>query len=144
MWTYWALAFLCVVGISVGQVLFKSAATSFEAAQSIFVLRPMLVLFAALVLYAVTTVGWVFVLSKLSLAKAYPLMALAFIFVPFLSVFVFNELIGLRYTIQPASFSLFSVLLYQLPPDSGESLYPLVEMQCFFVRLCKPDVLLLL
>lgn len=37
MWTYWALAFLCVVGISVGQVLFKSAAISFEAAQSIFV-----------------------------------------------------------------------------------------------------------
>ena len=66
MWTYWALAFLCVVGISVGQVLFKSAAISFEAAQSIFVLRPMLVLFAALVLYAVTTVGWVFVLSKLA------------------------------------------------------------------------------
>lgn len=99
MWTYWALAFLCVVGISVGQVLFKSAATSFEATQSIFVLRPMLVLFAALVLYAVTTVGWVFVLSKLSLAKAYPLMALAFIFVPFLSVFVFNEQIGLRYII---------------------------------------------
>lgn len=99
MWTYWALAFLCVVGISVGQVLFKSAAISFEAAQSIFVLRPMLVLFAALVLYAVTTVGWVFVLSKLSLAKAYPLMALAFVFVPFLSVFVFNEQIGLRYII---------------------------------------------
>lgn len=106
MWTYWALAFLCVVGISVGQVLFKSAATSFEAAQSIFVLRPMLVLFAALVLYAVTTVGWVFVLSKLSLAKAYPLMALAFIFVPFLSVFVFNEQIGLRHWRTGISFCL--------------------------------------
>ena len=98
MW-YWLLALLCVLGISVGQVLFKSSAAAFSAAGTIWVLKPMLVLGIALFLYSVTTVGWVFVLSKLSLAKAYPLMALAFVFVPILSYLIFHDTVSIRYAI---------------------------------------------
>ena len=96
---YWLLALLCVAGISSGQVLFKVSAAAFSDAGTIWVIKPMLVLGAALVLYAVTTVGWVLVLSRLSLVKAYPLMALAFVFVPALSYFVFHEEISVRYVV---------------------------------------------
>jgi len=40
------------------------------------------ILVSALALYGVTTIAWVWVLQKIELGRAYPLMALAFVLVP--------------------------------------------------------------
>lgn len=85
------VAVLCVVGLAIGQILFKVSATSLTQTGSLFALKTAATLFAAMVLYATTSVAWVWVLQKMELGRVYPLMALAFVLVPLGSHFVFGE-----------------------------------------------------
>jgi drug/metabolite transporter (DMT)-like permease len=89
------LIILCVVGISTGQILFKLAALSpirgerplaiaFELA-----LNPYLL--AGLTIYLAATVFWIWLLRQVPLNLAYPLMALAFLFVPILGAYILDE-----------------------------------------------------
>jgi drug/metabolite transporter (DMT)-like permease len=54
-------------------------------------IKPATTLFAAMYLYGITSVAWVWVLQKVELGRVYPLMALAFVLVPPGSHFVFGE-----------------------------------------------------
>lgn len=76
------LTLLCVLGISIGQVLFKQAASSIKDAThwQDWVLNGWLL--TALLLYGITTLAWVWVLRQAPLRLAYPLMGLAFLIVP--------------------------------------------------------------
>jgi drug/metabolite transporter (DMT)-like permease len=85
------IAFLCVLGIVIGQILFKLSANSLHQTGSYFAPKTAVTLFSALVLYGVTTIAWVWVLQKIELGKVYPLMALAFILVPLGSHFILGE-----------------------------------------------------
>lgn len=85
------VAVLCVVGLAIGQILFKVSATSLAETGSFFALKTAAPLFAAMTIYTITSVAWVWVLQKVELGRVYPLMALAFILVPMGSHFVFGE-----------------------------------------------------
>lgn len=87
----YSVAVLCVLGIATGQILFKLSATSLQASGSFFDPRTAATLLAAFALYGITTIGWVWVLQKIPLGRAYPIMALAFILVPIGSYLVFGE-----------------------------------------------------
>lgn len=76
---------LCVLGISIGQLLFKKAAVALPATVSLMGILQNGWLMAALVLYGVTTLGWVWVLRHAPLHLAYPFMGLAFLIVPTLA-----------------------------------------------------------
>ena len=86
-----SLTLLCVVMISSGQVLFKSAALQTAAATG-WIDRwfnaPLLI---ALVIYGLATVLWIWVLRYTSLSVAYPVFALAFLIVPLLAHFFLQE-----------------------------------------------------
>ena len=86
-----------VLGMAAGQLLFKIAARSFATADSL--LRGLLspTFLAALILYAGVTVVWVWQLSLVDLSRAYPFMALSFVFVPLLSALLLGESIGMSY-----------------------------------------------
>ena len=75
----------CVVCISIGQLLFKKAAAAIPAQPHItdWVLNGWLM--ASLALYALTTIGWVWILRNVPLHLAYPFMGLAFLIVPTLA-----------------------------------------------------------
>jgi drug/metabolite transporter (DMT)-like permease len=88
---YKLLPFLCVIGIAIGQILFKLTAVSINKAGTAIALPPALLFFAACSIYAITSVGWVYVLRSEELSKAYPTMALSFVIVPLLSHFFFGE-----------------------------------------------------
>lgn len=90
-------AFLCVCGIAAGQILFKLGATAINETGTIFNIKPFLILFSAMVLYGLTSIVWIMVLQKAELGKIYPLMALAFIFVPFGSHLAFGETFNFLY-----------------------------------------------
>jgi drug/metabolite transporter (DMT)-like permease len=85
------LTLLCVALISVGQLLFKTAASQIvetsDPAQWLFNSW----LIGALALYGVTTLFWVWILRHAPLHIAYPFMGLAFIFVPLLSAAYLGE-----------------------------------------------------
>jgi undecaprenyl phosphate-alpha-L-ara4N flippase subunit ArnE len=88
------LCALCVLMLAVGQLMFKSAATQWKFdgltwASAAGFLSPLMT--AALALYAVATVLWVFVLRTVPLSAAYAVYALAFLIVPLLAHFVLDE-----------------------------------------------------
>lgn len=85
------IAILCVVGLAIGQILFKIGATSLSETGSIFSPKTAMTLISAMVLYAITSIAWVWVLQKVKLGHTYPLMALAFVLVPIGSYLVFGE-----------------------------------------------------
>jgi multidrug transporter EmrE-like cation transporter len=83
-----------------GQLLFKLAAERLTLGQgnaaliSSFISLPML---AALALYAVATVFWVYLLHGFALSRAYPFIALAFAIVPLMGWLALGEALGPRY-----------------------------------------------
>jgi len=85
------IAIICVFGIAAGQLLFKLSAVALHKSENIFDQKLLITLFSAFALYGVTTIAWVWVLQKIELGKAYPLMALAFVLVPIGSYFIFGE-----------------------------------------------------
>jgi drug/metabolite transporter (DMT)-like permease len=89
--THYLVAIMCVIGIAVGQILFKFSAASLQRSGSFFDSRTMLILVSAFALYGLTTIAWIWVLQKAELGRIYPLMALAFVLVPVGSYFVFGE-----------------------------------------------------
>lgn len=93
------VAILCVLGIAGGQILFKLSAASLHRSGTLFDPQTFWTLFTAFALYGITTIAWVWVLQKIELGKAYPLMAMAFILVPIGSHFVFGERFSVQYFI---------------------------------------------
>jgi drug/metabolite transporter (DMT)-like permease len=91
------VAVLCVVGLAIGQILFKFSAASLTQTGSFFALKTATTLVAAMALYAITSIAWVWVLQKVELGRVYPLMALAFVLVPLASHFVFGERFQTQY-----------------------------------------------
>lgn len=91
------ITILCVFAIAVGQILFKISANILGTSDSIFNLKGLTILFVALVIYALTTLLWVWILQKVDLGKIYPFMALAFIFVPIGSYFFLGENFNFAY-----------------------------------------------
>lgn len=84
-------ATLCVIGMTAGQLLFKTSADMLNGAASALEPRVLAVLCAAVGIYGLTTLGWVWILRFAELGRIYPFMALAFVLVPLASHFVFGE-----------------------------------------------------
>lgn len=95
--TVYIVAFFCVLGLAVGQILFKASSLALSQAETFFNVKVMISLFAAMCLYGITSIAWVWVLQKVDLGKVYPLMALAFVLVPIGSHLVFGERFQLQY-----------------------------------------------
>lgn len=85
------VAILCVFGIAAGQILFKLGAASYGRTKSFFDPNTALTFILAFALYGLMTLVWVWVLQKAELGRVYPLMALAFVLVPWGSYLVFGE-----------------------------------------------------
>ncbi|MCC7460956.1 MAG: 4-amino-4-deoxy-L-arabinose-phospho-UDP flippase [Gammaproteobacteria bacterium] len=86
---------LYALGMSVGQVFFKLAANRIRDPGSGAVSLPALLnngyFYAAIMLYGILSVLWVGVLAQAALSRAYPFVALAFVFTPLLAWWVFGE-----------------------------------------------------
>jgi multidrug transporter EmrE-like cation transporter len=94
----YALALFSVTVIAIGQVIFKYSALrlNFTAGQSISEwlqhnVTPLAAVAGALSLYMVSTVAWITALRTIPLSIAFMFNALAFAFIPIVSMIVFNE-----------------------------------------------------
>ena len=100
-WSYavWASLVGTPLLISGGQVLFKYVGqrmAGFDGQSLRFLLfDPYFV--ASMLVYAIATISWIFVLRSVPLGIAYSFTALGFLFVPLLSMALFGEVLGLRY-----------------------------------------------
>ena len=80
-----------VLLLSVGQVLFKIAATQIVLSNSIWSSLRNPTLLVALGVYGFATVLWILVLRTIPLRLAYPFVAMAFVFVPIMAHFALAE-----------------------------------------------------
>ncbi len=91
-WNTTSLALVTVLGLSVGQILFKFAAMGMVGSAPLWllVLRNNYLWFALLV-YGVATVLWIALLRQTPLRLAYPFVGLAFVIVPILAHIFLDE-----------------------------------------------------
>jgi drug/metabolite transporter (DMT)-like permease len=87
------------LGMACGQLLFKLAAMNPSQRTT----TPTVLayfngyLFSGLILYGALTLLWVWILRNVPLSKAYPFVALSFVFTPMLSKMVLGELLSTGY-----------------------------------------------
>lgn len=83
---------LTVIGLSIGQILFKLAAKNFNSQEPLWsTALTNIYLWIALVVYGVSTIFWVLLLRQVPLKFAYPFVGCAFFIVPILAHFFLNE-----------------------------------------------------
>ena len=99
-------ALLCVIGITIGQILFKLSANYLGQTGSYFAPKTAAILFLAFAIYGISTLAWIWVLQRVELGRVYPLMALAFVLVPLCSYFVFGEKFSAQYFVGVSLISL--------------------------------------
>jgi len=106
------LTLLTVFLLSLGQILFKTAASKIDLSDrgfiESFLFNPSLIL--ALAIYGFATLSWLLVLKNAPLRLAYPIQAVAFITVPLLSYFLLNEPLKLN-TFIGAAIIIFGVFI---------------------------------
>jgi len=87
----------CVIGIAIGQILFKLASRTLGDGINVLALITSPYLIGGGTLYVVATFAWIWLLSRIELNQAYPFMALSFVIVPMLSMAFLGEHVGYRY-----------------------------------------------
>ena len=90
-------AIVCVIGNSIGQILFKASALSLSKSGSYLDPKSLGILFTAFALYFISSLGWVMLLKRASLGQIYPFLALSFLLVPLASAFFFGEQFSPKY-----------------------------------------------
>lgn len=93
----YSVLMLCILSISLGQIFFKLSANTLKTSSSLLDLAFEPFFIAAIILYGITTIGWVWCLQEVPLSRAYLFMALAFVIVPMLGWFFFGETLDSRF-----------------------------------------------
>ena len=86
--------------LALGQLLFKKAGLSIRGlplGEALLNLAQFPAFHAAIVLYALSTLLWVWLLSRVTLTQAYPWVAAGVVIVPLLSAAVFGERVAATY-----------------------------------------------
>jgi drug/metabolite transporter (DMT)-like permease len=86
--------------LAVGQLLFKKAGLSIRGlplTDGLLNLAQLPAFYAAIALYGLSTLLWVWLLSRVTLMQAYPWVAAGVIIVPLLSAAVFDERVNATY-----------------------------------------------
>lgn len=84
-------ALACTVA---GQLLFRGAALSANAAGGFANTKSMVLFATAIALYGVMTLLWAHALRELPLAKAYPFMALSFLIIPVAEHLIYGQVLS--------------------------------------------------
>lgn len=84
-----------VIGLSIGQILFKLAAKNLNHQGPLWLLAATnTYLWFALIVYGISTIFWVLLLRQVPLKLAYPFVGCAFFIVPILAHFFLGESIS--------------------------------------------------
>ena len=94
-----------VIMLAIGQLMFKRSGMAIAGKapmQAINTLIALPTFWFSLVLYGVATILWIVVLSRVSLARSYPWVALTVVLVPLLASRVYQEQLPTRFWIGKA------------------------------------------
>lgn len=91
------LASICVVTMSLSQLLFKRAGVEWQLANTLLSSRTLLFTWAAFVVSGAAMLLWISLLRHVPLSRAHAFMALSFFIVPVSSYLVFQEALSIGY-----------------------------------------------
>lgn len=89
--------------MSLGQILFKKTAVTLREEEVLGLLEGVLKaitipwFYAAIMVYGLATICWLYILQRIPLSIAYPFSALAMVIVPILAMYLFKEQIVWTY-----------------------------------------------
>ncbi len=119
---YIVAAFLTIILISIGQILFKISANTLDSrvegtnvhinVQQIKILISNKYLFFAVFIYILSTVTWIYTLSKIELSLAYLSMSLSFPIILLLSGIFLHEEISSTKIVSVALIILANIILF--------------------------------
>lgn len=95
----WLMLLAYPVGVSIGQVMFKAAALRLPADGIGLRAFGSPVLIGAYLLWAGLSLFWLIIIREVPLTRAYPFVALSFLFTPLLAWIAFDEGPDLRYAV---------------------------------------------
>jgi drug/metabolite transporter (DMT)-like permease len=100
----WTVAMLLLygLGMSIGQVLFKLAADRANSAPDDTFLASLFTtgyFYLAVAVYAVLTIVWVWILTRVPLSRAYPFIVVAFLLTPLFGILFFGESLNAWYVV---------------------------------------------
>lgn len=84
----------CIIsaaGVTLGQVLIKRASVEWHVMGTLLHWRVVAWAVAAFALYGIASLLWMFILKRVPLSLAYPLLATTFVLVPIAGVLIFDE-----------------------------------------------------
>jgi drug/metabolite transporter (DMT)-like permease len=86
--------------LTIGQLLFKQSGIAIAGkspTQAVSALAILPAFWLSLLLYGVATLLWIIVLSRISLARAYPWVTLPVVVVPMLAARIYHEELSVRF-----------------------------------------------
>lgn len=86
----------CVLMVAVGQILFKLGAITATQQNANIGAFVNIYIVIALIIYAISTIIWIYLLRNIPLSIAYPFMSLSFILVPLASYYIFGDPLNLK------------------------------------------------
>jgi drug/metabolite transporter (DMT)-like permease len=95
----YVVAILCVLGVGVGQLLLRLGTEFAERDGGYLTPSVLLTLGGVIGLYGLLFLAWFWVVGNIGLARAYPMMALSFVLVPFGGYLFFGERFGVQYLV---------------------------------------------
>jgi drug/metabolite transporter (DMT)-like permease len=90
---------VCVLVMTMGQLLFKQVALNYNRTGAIFNWSVLGLLVIAGIFYITSTGLWVWTLRFVEISKAYPYFALGFVFIPLFGGWIFGETLTLKYVL---------------------------------------------
>lgn len=90
---------ICTLSMCIGQVFLKYTSNQLLIYSNYLEISVILPFVAAVFIYSLATIAWVWALKFIPLSRAFPFVALSYIFVPLLCWFYFGESLNLRYFI---------------------------------------------
>jgi len=88
------LSVICVLALSIGQIIFKLSAIESKINGSFFTFKFFYLVSAAFFIYGLATFLWIYILRNVLLIKAYPFIGLTFILVPLFSSVILKEIVN--------------------------------------------------
>lgn len=87
----YVLLILTAIGLSIGQVLLKKSANILNQLDNPWELLFKLPFIGGVSVYGLTAIIWIWALKSVPLSRGYMFMSLAFIIVPVMSYYIFQE-----------------------------------------------------
>lgn len=91
--TNYLMLSLCVLGMSIGQIIYKEISLEFSLNGIGY--KSIILFSVSILIYFSMSILWIYLIKDIPISRAYSFTALAYVFVPIIAYFTYNENISI-------------------------------------------------